>query len=89
MIQQAKKGNYYFTQRGAHRGYIAGLARPIVKVFAMTGGKEFPRCDEVYVDVDGTERRWNQGHLVSTHLLFETEQEAIEWYSRSANLKAA
>lgn len=80
MIKQAVKGNYYWTRRLSHRGNFDG--QPIVKVYAKTGGKMFPNCAEVWIDEDGTEGRFKYGHPTSTHVLFETEQDAIAYYDR-------
>ena len=80
MIKQAVKGNYYWTRRLSHRGYFPD--QPIVKVFAKTGGKEFPLCDEMIPNADGSERRLGHAHPTSTLCLFETEQAAIAYYNR-------
>ena len=79
-IKHAVKGNYYWTRRLSHRGYFPD--EPIIKVWAKTGGKEFPLCDEVLINSDGTERASGWAHPTSTHCLFETEQAAIEYYNR-------
>ena len=79
-IKQATKGSYYWTRRLSHRGYFPD--QPIIKVFAKTGGKQFPLCDEVLVKADGTEQLSDWAHPTSTHCLFETEQDAIEYFNR-------
>ena len=79
-IKQAIKGNYYWTRRLSHRGYFPD--QPIIKVFAKTGGKKFTLCDEVITNPDGSERLWGWAHPTCTHCLFETEQDAIEYYKR-------
>lgn len=80
MIKQAIKGNYYWTRRLSHRGIFPD--QPIIKVFAKTGGKNFPLCDEVYISDDGTERRMDWAHPTSVHVLFENEQDAVEYFNR-------
>jgi hypothetical protein len=68
MIDKAIKGNYYWTHRGSHRRYFPGAE--VIKVFAKTGGKEFPLC---------TERQGEMAHPTSTGSLFETYEAAVEY----------
>jgi hypothetical protein len=77
-IKQAVKGNYYWTRRLSHRGYFPG--EPVVKVFAKTGGKQFPLVQECR-QYSGRESLM-PAHPTSTHCLFATEQDAIEYYAR-------
>jgi len=78
-IKQAIKGNYYWTRRLSYAGYIPG--EPITKVFAKSGGKQFPLVQECWQHDDGTESLM-PAHPTSTHCLFATEQDAIECYRR-------
>lgn len=80
MIKQAIKGNHYYTRRLSHRGSFPD--QPIIKVYAKTGGKNFPLCDEIWINADGTERRMGWAHPFSVHVLFETEQAAAEYFNR-------
>lgn len=77
MIDKAIKGNYYWTHRGSHRRYFPGAE--VIKVFAKTGGKEFPLCDEVRVYEDGSEHQADMAHPTSTGSLFETYEAAVEY----------
>ena len=77
MIDKAIKGNYYWTHRGSHRRYFPGAE--VIKVFAKTGGKEFPLCADVIVCKDGTEHQSKMAHPTSTGSLFETYEAAVEY----------